>query len=456
MSDAELQGLLDQAADIVERARRAGADVAEAVVRQGVELSVKVRLGEVENLEEASHHSAGLRVIRGQRVALTSSSDLTPAGIERVVRDALELAELSQPDPFAGPALPEELCSGPFEDLDVYDPGTSALGADKAIATALAAEKAARQFDPRVTNMQGTSCARASGASAMVLSGGFRNAWRSSMQSLSCVPVADDVDGKKRRSGWWEARRYGSDMPDAAKIGAEAARRTVSMLGARKIPTCEAAVIFPQDTASSLLGLLASCLVGSSVWRKSSYLAGREGTRIASELVTIVDDPFVRRGFGSRAHDGEGLASRKNLVVENGMLRTFLCDSYSARKLDRRSTASAARGSGAGVGPGTTNFVLQPVGTATEEEIVASTSRGLVVTEMMGFGFNATTGDFSRGASGYWVESGRIVHPVSEVTISSTFDRLLQAIDAVAGNYVVRTATMAPCLRVSSMIISGA
>ena len=227
------------------------------------------------------------------------------------------------------------------------------------------------------------------------------------------------------------------------------------MLGARKVPTCETAVVFPQETASSLLGLLASLLVGSAVWRKSSYLAGREGTSIASELVTVLDDPLIVRGLGSRAHDGEGLASRRNLVVDGGVLRTFLCDSYSARKLGRRSTASASRGASGGVGPGTTNFVLQPVPGMTQEEIVRSTPRGLLVTEMMGFGFNPTTGDFSRGASGFWIENGRLAYPVSEVTISASFDRLLHAIDAVASTYAPRSATLAPCLRVSSMIVSG-
>ncbi|HQP37824.1 MAG TPA: metallopeptidase TldD-related protein [Polyangiaceae bacterium] len=455
MDEAAFGTLLDQAAELVERARAAGADVAEAVVRQGVELAAKVRLGEAELVEEASHHSAGLRVIRGSRVALTATSDLSPSGIERVVRDALELAELSQPDPFAGPADPSEIAAGPFADLDLYDPSIESIDAEQAIAEARAAEQAARDFDPRITNMQGTTCGIATGASAMVLSGGFRSVRRSSAKSISCVAVADDADGKKRREGWSEARRHAADLPAASTIGAEAARRTVSMLGARKVPTCETAVVFPQETASSLLGLLASLLVGSAVWRKSSYLAGREGTSIASELVTVLDDPLIVRGLGSRAHDGEGLASRRNLVVDGGVLRTFLCDSYSARKLGRRSTASASRGASGGVGPGTTNFVLQPVPGMTQEEIVRSTPRGLLVTEMMGFGFNPTTGDFSRGASGFWIENGRLAYPVSEVTISASFDRLLHAIDAVASTYAPRSATLAPCLRVSSMIVSG-
>ena len=270
------------------------------------------------------------------------------------------------------------------------------------------------------------------------------------------VAVADDTEGKKRRGVWHEARRHKADMPSAEQIGVEAAKRTVRMLGARKIPTCEAAVVFPQETAASIIGMLASCVMGSSVWRKSSYLVGREGSTIASPLVTLVDDPHLVRGFGSRPHDGEGLASRRNVVVVQGVLQMFLCDCYSARKLDRASTASASRGSGGGVGPSTTNWILQPVPGQTEQDIVSKTQRGLYVVEMMGYGFNPTTGDFSRGASGLWIENGQLTYPVSEVTISLNLDQLLQRIDAVADRFELRSSTLSPAIRVAAMTIAGA
>jgi PmbA protein len=200
--------------------------------------------------------------------------------------------------------------------------------------------------------------------------------------------------------------------------------------------------------------MMAACVLGSSIWRKSSYLCGREGTRVASELVTIVDDPLLQRAPGSRPYDGEGLLSRKNVVVERGFLRTYLCDSYAARKLGRESTASAGRGAGAGVGATTSNFVLEP-GTDSNEAIVRATERGLYVTEMMGFGFNATTGDFSRGASGFWIEGGELAYPVSEVTISLNVDELWQRVDAVGSDLDLRTSTASPTLRVSKMTIAG-
>jgi PmbA protein len=220
------------------------------------------------------------------------------------------------------------------------------------------------------------------------------------------------------------------------------------------VSTCQVPVVFDPDAARSILGMLAGCVMGSAIWRKSSYLVGREGTRVASDLVSVVDDPLILRAPGSRPFDGEGLASRKNVVVEKGILRTYLCDSYSARKLGRESTASASRGGGAGVGPSTSNFVLQP-GTDSNEAIVKGTRSGLYVTEMMGFGFNAVTGDFSRGAAGFWIEGGELTYPVSELTISLNIDQLWQSIDAIGSDLDLRTATAAPTLRVAKMTVAG-
>jgi PmbA protein len=293
-----------------------------------------------------------------------------------------------------------------------------------------------------------------SGASALVTSGGFRGASRGTYSSLSVHPVADDADGKKRSGHYWTAKRHAAEMESANAVGAEAARRTLAKLGARKIETQEVAVIFDPDAARSLVGLVAGCVMGGAVWRKSSYLSNREGTRIASELVTLIDDPLLPRAPGSRPFDGEGLLSRRNVVVEAGVLKTFLLDSYSARKLDRQSTASASRGAAGGVGSSTTNFMLRP-GVMSPEELLASTDKALYVTDMMGFGFNAVTGDFSRGAAGFWIERGERKFPVSEVTISLNLDQLLQRIDAVANDLDLRTSTARPTFRVSAMTVAG-
>jgi PmbA protein len=455
--DRELSDLLQLGDRIVSMAKaRGGADlVAECLLRSGAELSARIRKGEPELVEEASTRSAGLRVIQGKRVAITSTSDLTEAGIERFVADAIELVALSQEDPFAGPADPRLLCDpSAAPDLDLYDPAGGSVDAARAIAIAREGEAAALDFDPRITNSEGGTFGRTAGGAAMVLSSGFRGTTKGSYQSLSVVPVAADEGGKNRRGYHWTARRHLAELDPAAEVGREAARRTLRKLGARTLSTREVPVVFDPDAARSILGMLAGCVMGSSIWRKSSYLVGREGTRVASDLITVVDDPLLPRAPGSRAFDGEGLASRKNVVVERGVLRTYLCDSYSARKLGRESTASAARGGGASVGPSTTNFVLQP-GTDSNESIVRGTARGLYVTEMMGFGFNAVTGDFSRGAAGFWIEDGALAYPVSEVTISLNVDQLWQSIDAVGSDLDLRTATAAPTLRVAKMTVAG-
>ncbi len=454
-ADAELTRALEEGDRVVAMARAGGADVAECVTRFGADLSAKIRLGKPELVEEAGHRSLGLRVMKGKRVAMTSTSDLTEGGIERAVKDALELVLLSQEDPFAGPADPALLAdvSG-APDLDLYDPRGGALDAAQALALAKRGEDAAFAFDKRITNSDGSTFVRTSGGVALVLSSGFRGAYRGSYQSLSVIPVADDEGGKKRRGYHWTAKRYLSELDPPEEVGREAARRTLRKLGARTVATAEVPVVFDPDAARSILGLLAGCVMGSAIWRKASYLVGREGTPVASDLVTVVDDPLRARAPGSRPFDGEGLASRRNLVVENGVLRAYLCDSYSARKLGRESTGSASRGGAAGVGPSTSNFILSP-GKDSPEAIVKGTKRGLYVTEMMGFGFNAVTGDFSRGASGFWIEGGELAFPVSEVTISLNIDDLWKRVDAVGSDLDLRTATAAPTFRVERMTVAG-
>lgn len=455
MSSAMEQKLLALGEQIVERALRAGADVAEAMVSESAHLSAKVRLGQPELLEEAGSKGVGLRVMRGQQVAVTSTSDLTEAGITRFIQDAVELAALAQPDPCAGPPDPA-LLSRPEQhpDLDLFDPAIEAIRADQALELALRGENAARKADPRVTNSEGATFSRISGSSALVTSGGFRGAVRGAYASIVVSPVADDADGKKRSGYYWSASRRLDALESAEAVGREAARRTVAKLGARKLDTQEAPVIFEADAARAVLALLATCVVGSAIWRKASYLVSREGSTVASELITVFDDPLMARGPGSRPFDGEGLLSRRNLVVDKGVLRTYLLDTYSARKLGKQSTASAVRAGGAGVGAGASNFVLQP-GAVKRERLIADTPRALYVTDMMGFGFNPVTGDFSRGASGFWIENGQLAFPVSEVTISLNLDQLLQRVDAVCDDLDTRSSIISPTFRVSSMTIAG-
>ena len=456
MSGKDTQAeLLDLGARIVERARKAGADVAEAVVSEGSHLSTKVRLGAPELVEEAGSRSVGLRVIQGGRVAVSATSDLSEAGIARFVEDAMELAGLSERDELAGPPDPSLLSRREqHADLDLFDPSVDAIDGAAALKHALTGEKAARDFDARVTNSEGATFSRASGSKAIVTSGGFAGYSRGTYASLTVSPVVDDKGGKKRSGYHWTAKRHYAELDSDTYVGEEAARRTLAKLGARKVPTQEAPVVFDPDTARSLLGMLAGCISGGAIWRKSSYLADRLGTKVASELVTVVDDPLIPRAPGSRAFDGEGLLSRRNVVVDRGELKSYLLDTYSGRKLGMPSTASASRGGSAGVGPGTTNFLLQP-GSETPGQILKSVRRGLYVTDMMGSGFNPVTGDFSRGAAGFWIEEGEKTFPVSEITISLNLNELLQRIDAVGNDLDLRSSVAAPTIRVSAMTIAG-
>jgi PmbA protein len=451
----DLPRMLDLASDVVKRAEGRGASVAECTVQDGAHLSAKVRLGEPELVEEASSRSVGLRVMLGQKVAVTFTSDLSRGGIERLVEDAVELAQLSQPDPFAGAPDPS-LLSKPEQhvDLDLFDAAVDGVDAAEAVRRAKRGEQAALSFDPRVTNTDGATFTRVSGASALVTSGGFHGATRGTYASLVVSPVVDDEGGKKRSGYYWTARRHLQDLEDDEAVGREAARRTLRKLGARKVESQEVPVIFDPDAARSILGLLSSCVSGGAIWRKSSYLVDRLNTQVASELVTIVDDPLIRRAPGSRPFDGEGLLSRKNVVVERGVLRGYQLDSYGGRKLNMPSTANASRGSSGGVGAGSTNFVLE-AGATSPEAILRDTKRGLYVTNMMGFGFNAVTGDFSRGAAGFWVENGELAFPVSEVTISLNVDELFKRIDAVGSDLDMRTSTASPTFRVAKMTLAG-
>ncbi len=444
---ADLLGLAEGVvAKLVER----GASEAKVVARAGQDLSVRVRMGEVELVEEAGTRSLSVRAAKGKRVATASTSDVTRAGIERIVSDALELCDLSQEDPFSGLPDPSELATPPFPDLALYDPTCGDVRAAEAVERAQRAEKAARDLDARITNSEGSSFGRTTGAFAMATSGGFRGGYRGSYASLSVQPVAADEGGKNRVSYYWSAGRKLAKLESEEAVGREAARRTLRLLGARKVPSQTAPVIFDADAARSMVGTLIGCATGDSIYRRSSYLVDRLDTPVASELVTIVDDPLIASGPGSRPFDGDGLPARKNVVVERGRLAMYLLDVYSARKLGMKSTGSGAGGAGV-----TTSNLILAAGEKSPAEIIRDTPRGLYVTGMMGFGFNAVTGDFSRGAFGYWIENGELAYPVSEITISLNFDQLFQRIDAVGNDLELKASVASPTFRVSEMTIAG-
>jgi PmbA protein len=440
------------AEEMLSYALAAGAQAAEVLVRDRSELEVKVRLGEPELIKEAGSRALGLRVLRDHRVAVTYSSDFAPAAMRQFARESVELCELAEPDPLAD--LPERHeMAREVRDLDLWDETALSLDAAQALRLARQGEQAALQLDRRVTNSEGAVVGRVMGATAFASSAGFSGGYRGTSLSLVVAPVCDDADGKKRNGHYWTASRFASGLLDPELVGLEAARRTLAKLGSRKIATCQVPAVFAPEAARALLGQLAAVVSGGAVWRKSSYLAAREGTAVASPLVTVVDDPLRRRAPGSRPFDGEGLAARPNMVVSEGVLRSFLCDVYSARKLGRRSTGSAGRGVGGGPHVSTSNFILLAGKTPPAE--LERLPQGLYVTDLMGFGFNPVTGDWSQGANGFWIDNGSRVHPVSEVTISINFDDLWKSIDGVGNDLDTRSSVQSPSLRVSRITVAG-
>ncbi len=457
VTEETIQELRDLAQLAVELAKKAGADDAEVLVRDGSELTAKVRLGEPELVQEAGSRALGLRVLRGGRRAVTFTSDLRREALEALCAETVTLADLAEPDEYALPPDPALLATS-VPDLDLYDPAVAEVDAAWALRQAIAGEAAARKHDPRVTNSEGATWSRVLGATAFATSGGFVGGYRGSYASLVVEPLCDDTtdpaNPKKRNGYWWSASRFLAEIESPEAIGIEAARRTVATIGARKVETQECPIVFDPEVARSIVGTVFSVANGAAFWRKSSYLLDKEGQVIASPLVTIVDDPLLPRAPGSRPFDGDGLPTRRNVLVDKGVLGPVLCDVYSARKLGRQSTGSAGRGIGGNPGPTTSNLIMQSGGMK-REELLRSTPRGLYVTSLMGFGFSPVTGDFSRGAQGFWIENGELTFPVSEVTIAANFDEILKRIDAVADDLQLRSSTAAPTFRVSHMMLAG-
>ncbi len=457
VTDETVKELCDAAALAVEIAKRAGADHAEVLVRDGSELTAKVRLGEPELVQEAGSRALGLRVLVGAKRAVTYTSDLRRESLEALCKESVALAALAEADELALPPDPALLATQ-IPDLDLYDPAVADVDAAWALREAKTGEAAARRHDARVTNSEGATWSRVLGATAFATSGGFVGGYRGSYCSLVVEPLCDDTtdpeNPKKRNGYWWTASRFLNQLEVAEAVGIEAARRTVATLGSRKVETQECPIVFDPEVARSIVGTVFSVANGSAFWRKSSYLVGKEGEVIASPLVTIIDDPLIARAPGSRPFDGDGLPTRKNGVVDKGVLGPVLCDVYSGRKLGRASTGSAGSGIGGNPGPTTSNLIMQ-AGSVSREDLLRQTPRGLYVTQLMGFGFNPVTGDFSRGAQGFWIEGGELTFPVSEVTIAANFDQILKRIDLVASDLELRSATAAPTFRVSHMTLAG-
>jgi PmbA protein len=441
----------DLAADLLKKARRAGADAADLLIAEGTEFSVTVRRGEVETLTDAGSKALGIRVFVGKRSASSYTSDFSPSALHALVGNAVEMARVTGEDPASG--LPDEMVPPEEIELEMYDASVPALPAAERIERARRAEAVALAAAPEITNSQGGSWGSGEGRIVFANSLGFMGSYRTTSASLSVVPVAEK-DGQMERDYWYTSGRGLSDLLSPEEVGRIAAERTLRRLGARKVATAEVPVVFDPETAADLLGTLFSAMSGYSVYRNATFLKDRLGEAVASPLLTVVDDGRRVRGLGSRPFDGEGLPTRRNVPLEKGVLRHYLCDSYSARKIGAKPTGSARRGVGGGPSVGAGNLYLEP-GSATPDTIVGEVDRGLYVTDLIGFGVDLVSGDYSQGAVGHWIEKGRLVHPVHEVTIAGNLKEMLKDVDAVGNDLVFRGSVAAPTLRVRKMTVSG-
>jgi PmbA protein len=442
------------AVDLVQRALRAGASDAVAGISEGDEFSVTVRMGEVETLEESGSRSLGLRVFLGQSSASASTSDLTPDGLDRLIASAMALVRITEPDPCAGLAEAAEM--GAFGgDLRLYFDDVYALPVAERIALARRAEDAALAADPRIRNSAGGSFSAATARRILTNSRGFLGDYRSSHCGLSVVPIAMDEQGAMQRESWWSSVRRLSDLESPEAIGREAARRALRMLGARRVATQQVPIVFAPEAARTLLGHLFEAASGDAIWRSASFLNGHLGEVIAAPELTVLDDhtlllPNGVGGFGSRPFDGDALPTRATTLVENGVLRTWLLNTYAARKLGMRSTGNA---SGGGIGAG--NLYILP-GSPSPEQILRSIPRGFYVTSLLGFGANLVTGDYSRGASGLWIEGGELTHAVEEVTIAGNLREMFRRIAAIGNDLEFRGSVASPTLCIEGMTVAGA
>lgn len=445
--------LRELAVEVVSRAMKAGATAAEAIIQEGDDFSTVVRLGQVETLKESGARAIGLRVFIGTKAASTYSSDFTNEGIERLVSGAVTLARITSEDPYAGLPDPSLLGTVPG-DLQLYFEDVYSLPPEERIEYARRAESAAMAADVRIGNSDGGSFDAGTGNKIFANSLGFVGQYRRSQCSIMAIPIAQAENAAMQRDAWYSVARTLTQLDSPEAVGKEAARRTVRRLGARKIASTQVPVVFDSETARSLLSELADCVSGDTIYRHASFLTGKLGEKIAGENITLTDDGTMPLGFGTAPFDGEGVPTRRTVVIEKGVLKSYLLNTYTAKKLGLSTTGNAARGLTGNPGIRAGNFFLEK-GQKTPEAIIADIKQGLYITDLMGFGVNQVTGDYSRGASGIWIENGELTYPVEEITVAGNLKDMLNNIVEIGNDLEFRSSIASPTLRIDGMMIAG-
>lgn len=443
---------LEMLDDLLGRALKGGADAADAVMVESRSHGASYRQGKPEDIESSESFDVGLRCLIGKRQAVVSSTDLKADMMDELAARAIAMAKASPEDPFCGIADAGQI-AGSIPDLDLYDPTVPDI--ESLIESARIAEEAALD-NKGVKQSEGASSGYGAGSVALAIRGDgvrFGAAYSTSSFSLSCSVIAEDAAGHMERDYDYSSVRHMNELGDAASIGRTAAEKAVKRVGARKMPSGKVPVVFDPRVASSLVGHLAGGINGSSVARGSSFLKDCMGEQLFASGIRIVDDPLRQRGMRSRGVDGEGIAGKELALIEDGHLQTWIMDCATARQLGLTSTGHASRGTGGPPSPGTSNLYLA-AGSVTVSDMIRDVGTGFYVTELIGFGVNGVTGDYSRGAAGFWIENGEIAFPVSEMTIAGNLkDMFLQL--TPADDLTFRYATNAPTVRVDGMTVAG-
>ncbi len=440
--------LLAIAEDTVRLAGKKGASAAEAIVVESTAIQAGIRNGEPETIERAEDRGLGIRVFTGQSSATLSTSDLGKDAIIRMVEQALSIARAAPADPFAALA-DAALLARQFPDLDLAESEEPSMETLQDMAKRA---EAAGMAVKGITNSEGADAGFGRGRTVLVTSGGFSGVAESTHSSVSVSLIAGEGDSMQRDYAY-DVAVYRSDLDTPEDIGKEAAKRTLERMKPRKLSSQQVAVFFEPRVSKSLLGALAGAISGAAIARGTSFLKDELGNKIFSDTITIIDDPLIKRGLGSQSFDDEGVTASKRNFIENGILTSWILDTRSANQLKMKTTGHAARGLSSAPSPATSNFYLA-AGKSSPEELLKSVKSGLLVTETIGHGANLITGDYSLGASGFWIENGEIAYPVSEITIASNLREMFATLVA-ANDLEFRYGTNAPTLMVPTMTLAG-
>jgi len=441
----------ESALELLEKAKKKGATGGDIIIVEGRTTNVLVRLSSIDKITDSNYKTLGLRLFFGKKSAVTSTSDLSPESLDRLIEDTCNIARLTADDEYAGLPLPQYGVK--IKNIEVYDEYVHRITMEEMIEIATAAESSSFMYDRRITNSEGGSFSKRYTRIFYANTGGFSGSYETSLFNITVVPVAT-VNGSMQRDHWYSTKRRFQDLDPPSRVGEKAAMRTVRRLGAKKIHTQQAPVIFDPETASSLLGNLCIALSGYSIYKGASFLVGMLNRQIGSPEITIYDDGTIPWGLGSKPFDAEGISTRRTTVIEKGVLTSYLLDSYSGRKLNLPTTGNASRSPGEPPTVSPTNLYLSP-GNYSPSDIIKSVDSGLYVTDLIGFGFNPVTGDYSRGASGIWIDKGELAYPVEEITIAGNLKEMLMELEMVGNDLDFSQKICSPTIKIGRLTIAG-